>query len=163
LLKSARYTSTRPLQLGAALAAGGRGKAAIEARLAALSCYGDAVGLAFQLRDDVLGLFGEPELTGKGCLDDLREGKRTLLMLRALRLATGADQRFLRASLGDGRLDHAAARRCRAIVAASGALASVEALITAQHDRALHALRGIDEPARGALTRLAGLATRRGR
>ena len=85
LLKSARYTVTRPLLIGAALSPSA-GVAVEEI----LRSYGDAVGVAFQMRDDVLGLFGDPATTGKGVLDDLREGKRTLLLLRALRLATPA-------------------------------------------------------------------------
>ena len=80
LLKSGRYTVTRPLQLGVALATGDPDPALTDA----LTTYGDAVGVAFQLRDDVLGLFGDPAETGKSCVDDLREGKRTLLVLRAL-------------------------------------------------------------------------------
>ena len=80
LLKSARYTVTRPLLLGAALAPAPPAPASPPPCRA----YGDAVGMAFQLRDDVLGLFGDPTETGKSCLDDLREGKRTLLVLRAL-------------------------------------------------------------------------------
>jgi isopentenyl-diphosphate delta-isomerase type 1 len=159
LLKSARYTVTRPLQLGAALA--GRGDD--PALDAALGRYGDAVGLAFQLRDDVLGLFGDPELTGKSCVDDLREGKHTLLVVRALRLAAAGDRRFLAGALGDPDLDESATARCRRIVADSGALASVEALIAARHDQALRAVAGLDGPARAALESLAGLATHRDR
>ena len=159
LLKSARYTVTRPLQLGAALA----GRGADPALDAALGRYGDAVGLAFQLRDDVLGLFGDPELTGKSCVDDLREGKHTLLVVRALRLAAARDRRFLAGALGDPNLDEAATARCRRIVAESGALASVEALIAAHHDQALRAVAGLDGPARVALESLAGLATHRDR
>jgi isopentenyl-diphosphate delta-isomerase type 1 len=156
LLKSARYTVTRPLLLGAALA-GGR-----DDHRAALTAYGDAVGLAFQMRDDVLGLFGDPGATGKGTLDDHREGKRTVLVLRALRLAPGADRRHLRRSLGDQALSPGAAGRCRDIVAASGARASVEALIDAEWERAVHAAATLPEPARSALVRLAGLACHRG-
>ncbi|HEX6567976.1 MAG TPA: isopentenyl-diphosphate Delta-isomerase [Acidimicrobiales bacterium] len=162
LLKSARYTVTRPLLLGAALAGHGVDPASAPT-IAALSAYGDAVGLAFQMRDDVLGLFGDPATTGKDGIDDLREGKRTLLVLRALRLTTGPDNRFLRRSLGDPALDAAAARRCRAIVAASGARASVEALIDAELSRALDAIAELDDPARQALTRLAAMAAHRGR
>lgn len=159
LLKSARYTVTRPLQLGAALA--GRGDA--PPLDGALGRYGDAVGLAFQLRDDVLGLFGDPELTGKSCVDDLREGKHTLLVVRALRLAAPGDRRFLAGALGDPDLDDAAAARCRRVVADSGALASVEALIADRHDQALCAVAGLDDPARAALESLAGTATQRDR
>ena len=157
LLKSARYTVTRPLLLGAALA-----PAADGARVAAaLTTYGDAVGLAFQMRDDVLGLFGDPALTGKSTLDDLREGKRTLLVLRALRLAAPRARQRLAASLGDPELSRANADDARGIVADSGALASVEALLRAEHATALEAIEGLPEPARAALTELADLAIER--
>ncbi|MET0727508.1 MAG: isopentenyl-diphosphate Delta-isomerase [Acidimicrobiales bacterium] len=157
LLKSARYTVTRPLLLGAALA-DAAGAASVEP---ALRTYGDAVGLGFQLRDDILGLFGDPAETGKGCLDDLREGKRTLLMLRALRLAHGPGRDVLRHSLGNPSLDEACADRVRDVVAGCGALASVEALLAAQQELAADALPSIPEPARGALEDLADLAVRR--
>jgi len=154
LLKSARYTVTRPLLLGAALA-----PAADGARVGpALRAYGDAVGLAFQMRDDVLGLYGNPAETGKSALDDLREGKRTLLVLRAIRLADDAQRRVLRACLGDPHLDEAQADEARRVVAATGALASVEALIAAQHAVALAAIRTLPQPARTSLTELADLA-----
>jgi geranylgeranyl diphosphate synthase, type I len=160
LLKSARYTVTRPLQLGAALAPPPAGGAALAAVLGA---YGDAVGLAFQLRDDVLGLFGEPAVTGKSRLDDLREGKRTLLVVRALHLAPDDDARFLAGALGDPQLDEATAERCRAIVASSGALASVEALIAARRDEAIRAARSVGEPARTAFEALAARTADRDR
>lgn len=157
LLKSARYTVTRPLQLGAAVA--GVAPATVDA----LTAYGDAVGLAFQMRDDVLGLFGDPDVTGKGCIDDLREGKRTLLVVRALALVEGADHDLLAGALGDPELDEATAGDCCDVVARSGALASVEALLDAEHARALHAISGVGEPARAALTQLADLAVFRWR
>ena len=156
LLKSARYTVTRPLLLGAALA-GRPGPSE------ALTRYGDAVGLAFQMRDDVLGLFGDPAATGKDPDDDLREGKRTLLVLRALRLTDGRDHRVLRRALGDAHLDAADARRCRRIVTASGARASIEALIEAERARAVHALSDVPEPARTALAALAATTAHRDR
>jgi isopentenyl-diphosphate delta-isomerase type 1 len=159
LLKSARYTVTRPLQLGAALGDPGRA-AGLDA---ALTAYGDAVGLAFQLRDDVLGLFGDPAVTGKSRLDDLRAGKHTLLVVRALDVAPAAGRRVLAGALGDPGLDDAAAERCRDVVASSGALASVEALIAARQDQALRAVRSVAEPARSALEALAALATDRDR
>ena len=145
LLKSGRYTVTRPLELGLALAPQ---PPDARAGRAALAAYGDAVGIAFQLRDDVLGLFGDPEQTGKGRNDDLREGKRTLLMLRALALTTGADRRFLEAALGNPALTDAEADRGRAIVAGCGALASVETRLRAEHATALAALARVPEPAR---------------
>jgi geranylgeranyl diphosphate synthase, type I len=155
LLKSGRYTVTRPLQLGAAV--GGSNPQVASA----LSAYGDAVGLAFQLRDDVLGLFGDPAATGKGALEDLREGKRTVLMLRAIELAGEAERQVLAATLGDPGLDDRAADRARQIVVDSGALQAVESLLAAQHEAAERALVPIAEPARGALTELAALAVSR--
>lgn len=159
LLKSARYTVTRPLLLGAALAPDGQTGAVTEA----LTGYGDAVGLAFQLRDDILGLFGDPGATGKSDLDDLHEGKRTLLMLRALRLASPTERAVLERSLGDPTLDERGAHEVREVVVGTGALASVEGLLVAQHAGALDAIADLPEPARGALVELADLAIRRHR
>ncbi len=155
LLTSGRYTVTRPLELGLAMAE----PPPVTQR--ALATYGDAIGLAFQLRDDILGLFGQPSTTGKSCADDLRAGKRTLLMLRALDLATPGQRAELERSLGNPDLDHDDAAQCREIVARSGALASTEALIREQHAHAVDAIRDVSEPARSALTTLAGLAVQR--
>lgn len=152
LLKSGRYTVTRPLQLGAAI---GGGTPALDE---ALVGYGDAIGLAFQLRDDVLGLYGDPEATGKGALDDLREGKRTLLVLRALAKADPVQRDALAAVLGDRELDEADADRAREIVRDCGALADVEQMLDVQHERARAHLDGVGEPARRALEELADLA-----
>lgn len=157
LLKSGRYTITRPLQIGAAL--GGGGSELDEALVA----YGDALGVAFQLRDDILGLFGDPDETGKSRLDDLREGKRTQLVLRALRLADPTGRRVLERSLGDSGLGEGSARRCREVIVGSGALASVEALVDGHRARALEAVAMLDPPARPALERLAHLVTHRSR
>ena len=157
-LKSARYTVTRPLELGAAL--GGPLEPG-SPTLGALRAYGDAIGCAFQMRDDVLDLFGDLATTGKGALADLREGKRTVLLERALRLAAPADVEHLVRSAGNADLSDADAERCRDIVARSGALASVEALIASQHRTAIDALGGIDGSARAALVELAHLAVER--
>ncbi|CAN5149129.1 polyprenyl synthetase family protein [soil metagenome] len=152
LLKSGRYTVTRPLQLGAALGGGAPGLAA------ALPVYGDAIGLAFQLRDDVLGLFGDPAATGKGALDDLREGKRTLLMLRALELAGPRDHSELVRILDTPGVIEADAERAREIVLGCGALSSVERLVDDSQQQARRALAGVLSPAREALEDLADLA-----
>jgi isopentenyl-diphosphate delta-isomerase type 1 len=157
LLKSARYTVTRPLQLGAALA----GTTSEIER--ALVSYGDAAGVAFQLRDDVLGMFGDSSVTGKTTSDDLREGKRTLLVVRAMELATAAGRIALSEALGRGQLDDETAERCREVIAESGALASVEAAIDTQLDRAIAALNGLDTDSRESLTDLALFAARRDR
>jgi isopentenyl-diphosphate delta-isomerase type 1 len=155
LLKSGRYTVTRPLQLGAAIA-DSDGPGALEA-------FGDAIGLAFQMRDDILGLFGDPAVTGKSNVEDLRTGKRTVLMTRAMSLATAAQRAVLEHSLGDPDLDDEAAARCREAIARSGALASVEALLRHQHAVAVDAVAGLAEPARGALGALAATALQRDR
>ena len=157
LLKSARYTVTRPLLLGAALA-----RPEMGAQVApALTAYGDSVGLAFQMRDDILGIFGDSKVTGKSALDDLHEGKRTVLMLRAMRLADAGQRRILESALGDPDLDDVGADRVREVVVATGALASVEARVAADHARAVEAIDELPEPARTALVDLAQLAIRR--
>ena len=152
LLKSGRYTATRPLQLGAAI---GGGDERLNAHLRA---FGDAVGLAFQLRDDVLGLFGNPEMTGKGVLSDLREGKRTVLMLRALQLASPVEREVLERVLGDRDLEEAEANRVRQIVVDCGALDMVERLLASQHELARQALEPLPPLAQEALADLADLA-----
>lgn len=152
LLKSGRYTATRPLQLGACL--GG----ADETLQAALATYGDAAGVAFQLRDDVLGLFGDPSDTGKAIADDLREGKRTPLVLRALELASPAGHRLLETALGDPTLDEVAIARVREVVVDSGALAAIENKLSDCEQQAYAALTPLTEPAHTALSRLAEFA-----
>src|SRR5699024_9883370 len=95
--KTAAYTIERPLHLGAAIA-GASGKL-----IDAFRGYGRDIGIAFQLRDDQLGVFGDPAVTGKPAGDDLREGKRTVLMAIALRNADEKDPaaaKFLRENLG---------------------------------------------------------------
>lgn len=149
LLKAGRYTVTRPLQLGAALA--GSDPALDEALVA----YGDAVGVAFQLRDDILGLFGNPISTGKSVLDDLRQGKRTVVMLQALELASPPQRAILDAALGRADVDDRAAEDVRAVVAACGALRAVEEQVSDLFDRAVAALDAVPDPARSALAQLA--------
>ena len=84
--KSAKYTVEHPLLLGAAMAGAG------PQLLAGLSAYGLPLGEAFQLRDDILGVFGDPDRTGKPAGDDLREGKRTVLVAQLERLGTPAQR-----------------------------------------------------------------------
>lgn len=94
--KSARYSVQQPLVIGAALAG------ADEEQLQALRAFGHPIGMAFQLRDDVLGVFGDAAETGKPAGDDLREGKRTALIAFARAAATAADRARIDALLGDG-------------------------------------------------------------
>ena len=90
--KSAKYTIERPLHLGAALA----GVGATGRSPAACTGYGIPLGVAFQLRDDVLGVFGDPAQTGKPASDDLREGKRTVLVAIARERASAGPARAAR-------------------------------------------------------------------
>lgn len=155
--KSARYSVEHPLVLGAALAGGS------DDRLAACSRFGLPVGEAFQLRDDVLGVFGDPEVTGKPAGDDIREGKRTVLVTLALERATPAQRQVLRRSLGCADLATDALDGARAVLVETGALAAVEARIAAlaEEGAAALALAGLDDGAVTMLTDLADLAIHR--
>jgi geranylgeranyl diphosphate synthase type I len=156
-LKSARYSIQQPLLIGAALAG------ADAAQNAALAAFGHPVGMAFQLRDDVLGVFGDAAVTGKPSGDDLREGKRTVLVAYAReRLATGP-RRVFDELLGDPTLDAAQISSLQATIESTGALERVEDLITAyarEADRALSGAR-LDDGAVGELRDLARAATAR--
>ncbi|HUA30716.1 MAG TPA: polyprenyl synthetase family protein [Streptosporangiaceae bacterium] len=156
--KTASYTVARPLQLGAALAGPTDGPV-----VAACRGYGVALGIAFQLRDDVLGAFGDPAQTGKPSGDDLREGKRTVLVAIARERATPAQRRVLGARLGDPRLDQPGVAEVRAVLSATGALAECERMIEASVAEALSAIEDATFPgqAREALAELAVVATAR--
>lgn len=150
--KTAKYTVERPLLFGAALAE------ADPVINDAYSAFGLPLGEAFQLRDDVLGVFGDPALTGKPAGDDLREGKRTYLIARAFENpATPADRDLLARSLGDPRLDEATVMRLRDVISRSGALEATEARIERLTASALAALDGV-ELAEGAAAVLRELA-----
>ena len=155
--KTSRYTVEGPLQLGASAAGASR-----ETR-AALTSYGLALGEAFQLRDDVLGVFGDSQATGKPTGDDLREGKRTLLTALAAQRADVAQTAALRSGLGDQALDDTRAEQLRQVIVDTGALASVEIRIAARAAEARAALQepSISPPARAALGALVGAATDR--
>ena len=155
--KSAKYTIERPLHLGAALA--GADSHVMET----MSDYGLPLGEAFQLRDDVLGVFGDPAETGKPAGDDLREGKRTLLVATAVQRASKEQAFHLREGLGDPHLTTQAIDELRTIIIATGALDEVEFLISERTDQALAALAAaeLDADARTALSELAVAATAR--
>jgi geranylgeranyl diphosphate synthase, type I len=155
--KSGRYSVLRPLQLGATLAGGDR------AVLAAYEAYGMPLGEAFQLRDDVLGVFGDPAETGKPAGDDLREGKRTVLVALAAQLGTPAQGRVLERHLGDPELDAAGVQELREVIVDTGALGEVERMIAACTEGALTALHSpvVDPDAAVVLRELAEAATAR--
>lgn len=119
-LKTSSYSVVLPLVLGA-LAAGDHD----DATLRALDDVGTPLGVAYQLHDDDLGLFGDEVVTGKSTLSDLRDGKRTEHIRLAASRATAAQRDVLEALLGDRRLDRAGADRVRAIVSSTGARATV--------------------------------------
>jgi geranylgeranyl diphosphate synthase type I len=154
--KSAKYSIERPLQIGAALAG------AAPELMAALSSAGLPLGEAFQLRDDLLGVYGDPQVTGKPAGDDLVEGKRTVLVALALDAAPAADAERLDRALGSP-LQPAEVEELRGIIDRSGAHAQVEAVIEQLAERALAALdrAPIDGHARGVLRGLATAATQR--
>lgn len=155
--KSAKYTVERPLLFGAALAG------ARETLRVAYSGYGLPLGEAFQLRDDLLGVFGDPAQTGKPAGDDLREGKRTYLVATAFDGADGPGRAALSRGLGDPSLDEAGVARLREIITASGAVERTERRITALTGVALTALAhaGLPAEAHEVLVELAEAATRR--
>ncbi len=132
--KTAKYTIERPLHLGAVLAGAG------DDVLAACTAYGIPLGIAFQLRDDLLGVFGDPSSTGKSVLDDLRDGKPTTLLAIARQHASTAQRRQLGRLVGDPALDERGAARIRRILVSTGARSAVEHLIADHRDRALRAL-----------------------
>ncbi len=153
--KSAKYSVERPLHVGAALAGAGPGV------LAQLTSFGLPLGEAFQLRDDLLGVYGDPEVTGKPAGDDLVEGKRTVLVALAL-AAGGPGAEELDRALGTP-LDEAAVRRLRSLMDAAGARDRVESLIEELVTQALTALDGadVDDHAREVLRDLATAVTQR--
>jgi geranylgeranyl diphosphate synthase, type I len=159
-LKTAAYTVERPLHLGVALA--GAGPRTIEA----VTGFGTDIGVAFQLRDDLLGMFGDAEVTGKPAGDDLREGKRTLLMAIGLDHATqgrDSDADFLRGALGDPDLTPATLARVRELLTELGAVDELERRIETLTESALATLdsAGLVDPGVTRLRDLAIAATRR--
>ncbi|MFD7235965.1 polyprenyl synthetase family protein [Streptomyces syringium] len=155
--KTAKYTIERPLHTGAAL------NSASSAVREALSAYALPLGEAFQLRDDLLGVFGRPEVTGKPSLDDLREGKHTVLLALTTQRATGAQRALLEHLVGDPGLEDDAADRIREVLEATGARTSVESMIAMRHEQAMTALEDAPLPLAAAVTlrRIAALAVER--
>ena len=133
-MKTGSYTFELPLKLGATIAG-----APPEMHLA-LERYGRPLGQAFQIIDDLLGTFGSPEVTGKPNASDLREGKRTLLIARALASATPEDAAVLRKGLGDPGAD---VEKLRAILRRSGAVDAARADAEKLRDQALRELASL--------------------
>jgi len=155
--KSAKYTVERPLHLGGLL------HGCPVALLECYSAYGVPVGEAFQLRDDLLGVYGDPDVTGKPAGDDLREGKRTALIALTLQHGSPAETAVVERLLGDPLLDTAGVETLRDVIDASGGRRRVEALIVERLEQGVAALaRGQVEPeAAAVLAELAEMSTAR--
>ncbi|HVQ94471.1 MAG TPA: polyprenyl synthetase family protein [Mycobacteriales bacterium] len=144
--KTAKYSVERPMQLGAILAGAGPDV------LAACSAFALPLGEAFQLRDDLLGVFGDPAATGKSAGDDLREGKATVLIAFARQAATAAQLATLDRLLGDPDIDDAGLAALRSVILATGAVTAVEDLIDSHVDTALRRLAEAPFPERARWT-----------
>jgi geranylgeranyl diphosphate synthase type I len=157
LYKSAKYSIEAPLALGGAL-----GGASLP-QLEALRSFGLPLGVAYQLRDDLLGVFGDPAETGKPAGDDLREGKRTVLIALARTRLSGGARRALDELLGDRELDGQQIRMLQSTIRESGAVDQVERII--EHNVTLAQKAVADAPltraAREQLSRLAERVTQR--
>ena len=157
--KSAKYSIEHPLLIGADAAG------VDPTTRQHLSDYGLHLGLAFQLRDDVLGVYGDPSVTGKPAGDDLREGKRTALVVGVLAGADPADAERFTHLLGSPDLSAEDTTWMRDLITSSGAADQVEQQIDTDRDRALAALERarptLDTEAVEALVELAHLTTRR--
>jgi geranylgeranyl diphosphate synthase type I len=150
--KSAKYSVEEPLAIGACLGGGSL------AQLAALRAFGLPLGIAYQLRDDLLGVFGDPAVTGKPAGDDLREGKRTVLVALARSGMPGNAVRLFDELLGDPDLTYSQITMLQSTIVDSGAVERVERMIANQVAQARAALA--DAPlAREAIEQLGELTT----
>lgn len=155
--KSAKYSMEAPLLIGASLAGASREE------LTALSAFGLPLGIAFQLRDDVLGVFGDSDVTGKPSGDDLREGKRTaLIALAESSMPTGAKTIF-NEMLGDRSLSGEQIEVMQETLEATGAVEKIETMISDYVSQAMDALHAahFSPGATAELTRLAEAVTQR--
>lgn len=155
--KSGNYTVRRPLEIGAVMAGCDDGV------VDALSAYGAAIGEAFQLRDDLLGVFGTPSLTGKSAGTDMEERKATSVIIAAYQLAEPPLRDQLFELMNRPHIDAEAAERWRNLIVASGAVEWIEELIADRHTLALDHLDSVDLPdfARAALADMAVACTQR--
>jgi geranylgeranyl diphosphate synthase type I len=156
--KSGKYTIERPLHLGAAMTSSSSPEI-----FAALSAYGLPLGEAFQLRDDLLGVFGDPSVTGKPAGDDLREGKRTVLIAMTNDRQSESQREIARKYFGKPDLDAQGVELLREIIESTGARAELEATIDRLTNEALAAAQSavFTEDGNALLAELANIATKR--
>jgi geranylgeranyl diphosphate synthase type I len=156
--KSGKYTVERPLHLGAAMTA-----AASPEIFAALSAYGLPLGEAFQLRDDLLGVFGDPSVTGKPAGDELREGKRTVLIALTNDRQSESQREVARQYFGKPDLDAQGVAALQEIIESTGARAELESTIERLTEDALAAAQSaaFTENGSAMLVELANIATKR--
>jgi geranylgeranyl diphosphate synthase type I len=149
--KSAKYSMEAPLRLGAALGC------ASDQQRDALGAFGLPLGVAFQLRDDMLGVFGDPQETGKPAGDDLREGKRTVLVALAAATMSSGVRRVFEEMLGNPEVTDEQIAVMQTTLTESGAVEQVEQIISESAARALAALDDarLDGEAASELRRLA--------
>jgi geranylgeranyl diphosphate synthase type I len=155
--KSGNYTVRRPLEIGAAMSG------CSDRTVSGLGRYGEAVGEAFQMRDDVLGVFGAEAVTGKPAGQDLIERKATSVVIAAHQLADPDTRRQLTELMTAGELDDSAIERWRTLIVATGAVQWIEDTIS---DRVASAREELDklrigEPVRAALVNMAAVCTER--
>lgn len=133
--KTSSYSVTHPILLGASL--GG----ATQEELTQLENFAMPIGIAYQLFDDLLGVFGDPETTGKPAGDDLREGKRTVLVLEALERLAPRDRQVLQESLGNANLSDTQIAHLRDLIDSSGAVQAIRDKIDSLAESGLAHLR----------------------
>jgi geranylgeranyl diphosphate synthase type I len=138
LYKTAKYSIEAPLLIGAAFAGGEPGL------LRGLSAFGIPLGMAFQLRDDILGVFGDPAVTGKPAGDDLREGKRTVLVALTLQGLTPSIGKIFEELLTSRELESEQIAFMQQTITESGALAKTERMMEELADESLNALEILD-------------------
>ena len=155
--KSGNYTVRRPLEIGAAMSG------CSDRTVSGLGRYGEAVGEAFQLRDDLLGVFGAETVTGKPSGQDLIERKATSVVIAAHELSDPPTRRQLTALMNTGDLDDNAIERWRTLIVTTGAVQRIEDMISSRVSSALNELDDlrVGEPVRAGLANMAAVCTER--
>ena len=155
--KSGKYTIERPLHLGAAMTSASKNVTD------ALSAYGLPLGEAFQLRDDLLGVFGDPSVTGKPAGDDLREGKRTVLIAMTNERQSESQREIARKYFGKPDIDAEGVAILQEIIESTGARAELEATIDRLTEESLTAAQShvFTDDGKALLVELANIATKR--